>query len=52
MIELMVMNASAGILEGDDYRVGIHAGSGSRVLITDQSYTKILIRETAPPERR
>lgn len=40
-IELMIMNASAGILEGDNYKIDMHIGSKSTVTVTDQSYTKI-----------
>lgn len=41
MAELMIMQASAGILEGDDHRMEFLARSGSRARITGQSYTKI-----------
>ena len=37
----MMMNASAGFLEDDDYRVEIRAGNDSNVMINGQSYTKI-----------
>lgn len=39
-IMLMVMNASAGILEGDTYEMSINAGRGSSVAVTEQAYTK------------
>jgi urease accessory protein len=40
-ITLMVMNASAGILEGDTYEIDMQIGRGSSVTVTEQSYTKI-----------
>lgn len=42
---IIVMNASAGILEGDSYNIDMHIGSGSNVTVTDQSYTKIFKME-------
>lgn len=40
-MNLCIMNASAGILEGDSYRIEINLGENSNVELTAQSYTKI-----------
>ncbi|MGN0183008.1 MAG: urease accessory protein UreD, partial [Candidatus Ornithomonoglobus sp.] len=39
--EIMIMQASAGILEGDSHELEFNVRSGSRVIITGQSYTKL-----------
>lgn len=39
--EIMIMQASAGILCGDKLEIELDIKSGSRVMITGQSYTKI-----------
>lgn len=39
--EIMVMQASAGILAGDAHRLQFDIGAGSKVMITGQSYTKL-----------
>jgi urease accessory protein len=39
--EVMVMQASAGLLAGDTYDMAITASSGARCAVTGQSYTKV-----------
>ncbi len=39
--EIMIMQASAGILDGDSLNVKFDIGSGSHTAITGQSYTKL-----------
>lgn len=39
--ELMMMSASAGLLEGDEYDLSIRIGENSALKFTGQSYTKI-----------
>lgn len=39
--EIMIMQASAGILEGDSHEIKIEIGKGSKAVITGQSYTKL-----------
>ncbi|MCP1102259.1 urease accessory protein [Aequitasia blattaphilus] len=39
--EVMIMQASAGILEGDKYEVEIVVKSGASLMVTGQSYTKL-----------
>lgn len=41
ILNIIVMNASAGIMEGDRYRTSLELGSGARISLQDQSYTKI-----------
>ena len=41
VMNVMVMCASAGIMEGDCYRVNIELGEGSRAALLGQSYNKI-----------
>lgn len=41
IMNIMVMSASAGIMEGDCYRVDVELGAGSRVALNGQSYNKI-----------
>lgn len=50
-IMLMIMNASAGILEGDTYEMDMHVGRGSSVTVTEQSYTKIFKMKNGTAER-
>jgi urease accessory protein len=45
MAEIMIMQASAGILEGDNHEIEIKIHSGSHVIITGQSYTKLFRME-------
>ncbi len=40
-ISIMVMTATAGILQGDVYDIQVKAGDRTRTVITNQSYTKI-----------
>lgn len=40
-LKVMLMMASAGILKGDEFVYDICCGSGTKVLLTEQSYTKI-----------
>lgn len=44
--EIMMMIASAGILDGDFYDIEIQAGNNCAVKFTGQSYTKIFRKET------
>lgn len=39
--EVMMMAASAGMLEGDSYEIALRLESGARIKFTGQSYTKI-----------
>jgi urease accessory protein len=39
--EVMVMSASAGVMEGDCYQINIEAGKASALSLQGQSYTKI-----------
>ena len=41
LMNIVVMSASAGIMEGDCYRVNVSLGAGSRVALLGQSYNKI-----------
>ncbi len=41
LMNIMVMSASAGIMEGDCYRVSVKLGAASRVALLGQSYNKI-----------
>ncbi|OPX42750.1 urease accessory protein UreH [Ruminiclostridium hungatei] len=41
MAELMVMSASAGVMEGDCYRADIEVGTSCALSLQGQSYTKI-----------
>ncbi len=41
ILNIIVMNASAGIMEGDRYRTSIKLSAGARVSLQGQSYTKI-----------
>ncbi|MDO4173162.1 MAG: urease accessory protein UreD [Eubacteriales bacterium] len=43
--EIMIMQASAGILEGDSHEMEFVITSGSQVIITGQSYTKLFRME-------
>jgi urease accessory protein len=45
MAEIMIMQASAGILEGDEHEIELKIHSGSRVAVTGQSYTKLFKME-------
>ncbi|HEX9061548.1 MAG TPA: urease accessory protein UreD [Clostridia bacterium] len=40
-MSIMVMMASAGIMEGDSYKVNAELGKGSRLVLHGQSYNKI-----------
>lgn len=40
-LKVVLMMASAGILKGDEFVYDICCGSGTKVLLTEQSYTKI-----------
>ena len=40
-IGIMVMTATAGILQGDSYDIQVKAGDRTKTVITNQSYTKI-----------
>ena len=51
-VQLMVMSASAGILEGDRYTEDFRIGAGSRVTVTGQSYTKLFRMGTGHAEKR
>ncbi len=46
MTEIMIMQASAGILEGDEHDIELKIRSGSRVVVTGQSYTKLFRMES------
>lgn len=52
MAEIMIMQASAGILEGDCHEMEFKIRSGSRVIITGQSYTKLFRMEKGRAEQR
>ena len=52
MIEIMIMQASAGILEGDNHDIELKICSGSKVIITGQSYTKIFRMDKGSAEQR
>jgi len=41
ILNIIVMSASAGIMEGDRYRTSLELGAGARVSLQGQSYTKI-----------
>ncbi len=41
LINIIIMSASAGIMEGDCYRTRIELGAGARIALHGQSYTKI-----------
>jgi urease accessory protein len=41
LMSIMVMTASAGVMEGDSYRIDAKLGKGSRVILGSQSYQKI-----------
>lgn len=41
LMNILVMSASAGIMEGDCYRVDVKLGAASRVALLGQSYNKI-----------
>ena len=41
MAEIMVMTATAGIMEGDKYDMNIKAGTHTKNMLTNQSFTKI-----------
>lgn len=45
VLELMIMQASAGILEGDSHELEFRIRTGSHVVITGQSYTKLFRME-------
>lgn len=45
VLELMIMQASAGILEGDSHELEFKIRTGSHVIITGQSYTKLFRME-------
>ncbi|MGN1115461.1 MAG: urease accessory protein UreD [Candidatus Ornithomonoglobus sp.] len=49
--EIMIMQASAGILEGDSHELEFNIRSGSRVIITGQSYTKLFKMESGRAEQ-
>jgi len=40
-MNLMVMSASAGVMEGDNYRIEVELDKGARVKLEGQSYQKI-----------
>lgn len=40
-LNVMLMMASAGVLKGDVFEYRIHCGQRTRVLLTEQSYTKL-----------
>lgn len=44
-VEIMIMQASAGILEGDSHELEFKIGAGSHAVITGQSYTKLFSME-------
>ncbi|MGN0552357.1 MAG: urease accessory protein UreD, partial [Oscillospiraceae bacterium] len=50
--EVMMMTASAGILEGDRYDIGISAGKNTALKFTGQSYTKIFKAENSGASQR
>lgn len=50
--EVMMMTASAGILEGDFYDIGITAGKDTALKFTGQSYTKIFKAENSGASQR
>lgn len=50
--EVMMMAASAGILEGDRYDIGISAGKKTALKFTGQSYTKIFKAENIGASQR
>lgn len=50
--EVMMMTASAGILEGDRYDIGINAGKDTALKFTGQSYTKIFKSENRGASQR
>ncbi|MGN1303585.1 MAG: urease accessory protein UreD [Oscillospiraceae bacterium] len=50
--EVMMMTASAGILEGDRYDIGISAGKDTALKFTGQSYTKIFKAEKSGASQR
>lgn len=50
--EIMIMQASAGILEGDSHEMEFKIRSGSNVIITGQSYTKLFRMEKGRAEQR
>ena len=39
--EVMVLTASAGIMEGDVQRISIHMGAGTELSVTSQAFEKI-----------
>ncbi|MDR2530647.1 MAG: urease accessory protein UreD [Oscillospiraceae bacterium] len=41
MTELMIMSATPGLMDGDEFRVRVDVGEGCRVRVTSQSYTKL-----------
>lgn len=41
VMNIIIMSASAGIMEGDCYRIKLELGAGARVALHGQSYTKI-----------
>lgn len=43
--EVMMMAASAGMLEGDNYDISIHTGENCSMKFTSQSYTKVFRSE-------
>lgn len=50
--EIMIMQASAGILEGDRHELEFKIRSGSNVIITGQSYTKLFRMDSGRAEQR
>ena len=50
--EIMIMQASAGILEGDSQEMEFNIRSESRVIITGQSYTKLFRMEKGRAEQK
>jgi len=41
LMSIIIMSASAGIMEGDCYRTRVELGAGAKVALRGQSYTKI-----------
>ncbi|HWP96539.1 MAG TPA: urease accessory protein UreD [Syntrophomonadaceae bacterium] len=41
ILNLVLMSASAGVMEGDCYRIKVHLGQASRLALHGQSYSKI-----------
>lgn len=50
--ELMMMSASAGLLEGDEYNLTIRVGEHSALKFTGQSYTKVFCADKRGVKQR